>query len=110
MTVPFPILILPSVHQSLPPPLSRVTSLLPEALVSVLDARDPLSSTRLDPLAAGASTSKGTMSSGFPSFPAIASQAMLCLLALLRPLCPHTRPPSPSLNRPHSCSSQPTGL
>lgn len=45
MTVPFPLLILPSVHQSLPPPLSRVTSLLPEALVSVLAALDPLSST-----------------------------------------------------------------
>lgn len=42
-TAPFPLLTLQPVHQSFPTPLSRVTSLVPEALVSVLAAPDPLS-------------------------------------------------------------------
>lgn len=81
-TSPFPLLILPSAHQSLPPPLSRVTSLSPEAPVSVLAELDPLSSTLLGPLAAWASTSKVTLSnSSLPSLLLLHRSCSACWLS-----------------------------
>lgn len=100
-TSPTPLLILPPVPQSLPPPWAE----------SPAFRRSPgqcsscsISSQLYSP---GSPSSRAiyfqsTSSRGsFPS-PAIASQPMLCLLALLRTLRPHSWP--------HSCPSQSPGL